>query len=188
MTGLLLVGAAVGAFGSGRLSDRIGRRPVILLTASVFVVGVLGAAFSPALWVLIAMRFVIGLAVGSASMSVPLYISEVAPPRVRGALVSFNQLALTLGILAAFLVDYALSSSSGVAAHVRVGRNPGCPALRGHAEPGREPGLAGHARTKTATRKVLVRVRSLDHDVDGEIDEIRALGNRDIDLPGAPEA
>ena len=107
VTGLLLVGAAVGAFASGRLSDRIGRRPVILLTAAVFVVGVLGAALSPELWVLIAMRFVIGLAVGSASMAVPLYISEVAPPRVRGALVSFNQLALTMGILIAFLVDYA---------------------------------------------------------------------------------
>ena len=111
VTGLLLVGAAVGAFGSGRLSDLIGRRPVILVTAAVFVVGVLGAAFSPTLWFLIVMRFVIGLAVGSASMAVPLYIGEVAPPRVRGALVSFNQLALTTGILVSFLVDYALSSS-----------------------------------------------------------------------------
>src|SRR3984957_11732505 len=112
VTGLLLVGAAVGAFGSGKLSDTVGRRPVILITAAVFVAGVLGAAFSPTLWFLIVMRFVIGLAVGSASMAVPLYIGEVAPPRVRGALVSFNQLALTTGILTAFLVDYALSSSA----------------------------------------------------------------------------
>lgn len=91
VTSLLLVGAVVGAFGSGRLSDLIGRRTVILITAVVFVIGVLGAAFSPTFWFLVVMRFVIGLAVGSASMAVPLYISEVAPPRVRGALVSFNQ-------------------------------------------------------------------------------------------------
>lgn len=178
VTGLLLVGAAVGAFGSGRLSDRIGRRPVILLTASVFVVGVLGAAFSPALWVLIAMRFVIGLAVGSASMSVPLYISEVAPPRVRGALVSFNQLALTLGILAAFLVDYALSSSAAWRLMFGLAAIPAVLLFVGMLSQAESPvWLVTHGRTADA-RKVLVRVRSLDHDVDGEIDEIRALGDR----------
>ena len=57
------------------------------------------------------MRFVIGLAVGSASMVVPLYIGESAPPHIRGALVSFNQLAITSGILTSYLVDYGLSSS-----------------------------------------------------------------------------
>ena len=67
VTSVLLLGAAAGAFGSGRLADRIGRRPTILITAGVFVVGVLGAAFSPTLWFLITMRFVIGLAVGWAS-------------------------------------------------------------------------------------------------------------------------
>jgi len=111
VTSLLLVGAAVGAQFAGRVADRVGRRPVILATALLFVAGVLGAAFSPDLGVLVAMRFVIGLAVGSASMTVPLYIGELAPPHVRGALVSFNQLAITSGILTAFLVDYGLSSS-----------------------------------------------------------------------------
>jgi MFS family permease len=74
----LLVGAMVGAFGAGRVADRIGRRPTILVTAVVFVVGVLLAAFTPTFWALIMARVVIGLAVGSASMTVPLYIGEVA--------------------------------------------------------------------------------------------------------------
>jgi sugar porter (SP) family MFS transporter len=178
VTGLLLMGAAVGAFGSGRLSDRIGRRPVILLTASVFVFGVLGAAFSPALWVLIAMRFVIGLAVGSASLSVPLYISEVAPPRVRGALVSFNQLALTLGILVAFLVDYALSSNAAWRLMFGLAAIPAVLLFVGMLTQAESPvWLVTHGRIAEA-RRVLVRVRSRDHDVDGEIDEIRALGDR----------
>jgi sugar porter (SP) family MFS transporter len=178
VTGLLLVGAAVGAFGSGRTADRIGRRPVILITAGVFVVGVLGAAFSPALWFLILTRFVIGLAVGSASMAVPLYISEVAPPRVRGALVSFNQMALTTGILVAFLVDYALSSSAAWRLMFGLATIPAVLLFIGMLTQAESPvWLATHGRT-TEARKVLARVRSRDHDVDGEIAEIEALGDR----------
>jgi sugar porter (SP) family MFS transporter len=108
---VLLVGAVVGAFGAGRVADKIGRRPTLLITAVVFMVGVLAAAVSPSLEVLIAMRFVIGLAVGSASEIVPLFIGEAAPPKLRGALVSFNQLAITIGILVSFLVDYGLKGS-----------------------------------------------------------------------------
>ena len=83
----------------------------MLGTAALFVAGVMLAAFSPSYGVLVAARVVIGLAVGSASMVVPLYIGEVVPPRIRGALVSFNQLAITSGILASYLVDYGLASS-----------------------------------------------------------------------------
>ena len=72
-------------------------------------VGVLLAAFTPTFPVLLVARFVIGLAVGSASMVVPLYIGEVVPPRVRGGLVSLNQLAITAGILVSYLIDYGLS-------------------------------------------------------------------------------
>jgi sugar porter (SP) family MFS transporter len=178
VTGLLLVGAALGALGSGRLSDRIGRRPVILVTAGVFVLGVLGAALSPTLWFLIVMRFVIGLAVGSASMEVPLYISEVAPPRVRGALVSFNQLALTTGILVSFLVDYALSSSADWRLMFGLATIPAVMLFVGMLTQSESPAwLVTHGRIADA-RKVLVRVRSSDHDIEGEIEQIRSLTDR----------
>jgi sugar porter (SP) family MFS transporter len=111
VTSLLLVGAAIGAIGAGRVADRIGRKPTVLITAAIFVAGVLLAATAPAFWLLLAARVIIGLAVGSASMVVPMYIGEAAPPRFRGALVSFNQLAITSGILVSYLVDYGLSSS-----------------------------------------------------------------------------
>jgi len=177
VTGLLLVGAAVGAFGSGRFSDAIGRRPVILITAVIFVLGVLGAAFSPTLWFLIVMRFVIGLAVGSASMAVPLYISEVAPPRVRGALVSFNQLALTSGILIAFLVDYALSSSAAWRLMFGLAAIPAVLLFVGMLTQAESPvWLITHGRIADA-RRVLTRVRSADHDVEAEINEIGSLNN-----------
>ena len=177
VTGLLLAGAAVGAFGSGRVSDVTGRRPVILVTAAVFVAGVLGAALSPNLWFLIVMRFVIGLAVGSASMSVPLYIGEVAPPRVRGALVSFNQLALTTGILVAFLVDYALSGSGDWRLMFGLATIPAVLLFVGMLTQSESPTwLATHGRVDEA-RKVLVRVRSRDHDIDGEIHDIRSVSS-----------
>jgi len=178
VTSLLLVGAAAGAFGSGRLADLIGRRSVILITAAVFVLGVVGAALSPTFCVLVVMRFVIGLAVGSASMAVPLYISEVAPPRVRGALVSFNQLALTSGILVSFLVDYALSSSADWRLMFGLATIPGVLLFIGMLTQAESPvWLVTHGRIADA-RKVLERVRSADHDIDGEIDEIRAVSNR----------
>jgi MFS family permease len=97
VTSLLLVGAVAGALLAGRVADLIGRRLTVLITAAVFVVGVLLAAFTPTYPVLLVARVVIGLAVGSASMVVPLYIGEVVPPRVRGGLVSLNQLAITTG-------------------------------------------------------------------------------------------
>jgi MFS family permease len=111
VTSLLLVGAAVGALFAGRIADRIGRRLTVLGTALIFVVGVLLAAFAPAFAVLLAARVIIGLAVGGASMVVPLYIGEVAPPGIRGALVSLNQLAITSGILVSCLADYWLSDT-----------------------------------------------------------------------------
>ena len=80
VTGVLLIGALE----AGRIADRVGRRLTIIGTALVFVIGVVGAATAPAFPFLASMRFVIGLAVGSASMVVPLYISELAPPPYRG--------------------------------------------------------------------------------------------------------
>jgi sugar porter (SP) family MFS transporter len=178
VTSILLIGATVGAFGAGRLADVIGRRSVILITAAVFVVGVLGAAFAPTFWLLVAMRFVIGLAVGSASMAVPLYISEVAPPRVRGALVSFNQLALTAGILVSFLVDYSLSSSEDWRLMFGLAAIPGVLLFIGMLTQAESPvWLVTHGRIAEG-RKVLARVRSADHDIDGEIDGITSLSNR----------
>lgn len=112
VTSLLLVGAAIGALVAGRVADRIGRRATIAATAVIFIVGVLLAALSPAFFALLIARVLIGIGVGSASMVVPLYIGEVAPPRIRGALVSFNQLAITLGIVVSYLVDYGLASTA----------------------------------------------------------------------------
>ena len=105
----VLIGAVIGAALSGQISDVIGRRRTILITACVFIIGSLATAMASTVPILIAGRIVIGLAIGVASFAAPLYISEVSPPGVRGALVSLNQLAITCGIVLSYLVDYALS-------------------------------------------------------------------------------
>src|SRR3954454_2857570 len=107
----LLLGAMVGAAFAGRLADRLGRRVLIIAAAIIFTVGALLAALAPTVGVLIAARFVLGLAVGSAALVVPLYLSEIAPKAIRGAISSLNQLMIVSGILAAFLVNAALASS-----------------------------------------------------------------------------
>ena len=145
VTSLLLVGAMVGALAAGRVADVVGRRPTILATALIFVVGVLLAAFAPAYWTLILARFVIGLAVGSASMSVPLYIGEVAPPKLRGGLVSFNQLddhAGNPGLVSRRLRACRLGE---LAPDVRARRHPRRDPFRRHPDPEGKPALAGPA-------------------------------------------
>jgi sugar porter (SP) family MFS transporter len=107
----LLLGAMIGAACAGRLSDRFGRRNLIITAAIIFTVGALLAALAPSVGVLIAARFILGLAVGSAALVVPLYLSEIAPTEIRGAIASLNQMMIVIGILAAFIVNAILASS-----------------------------------------------------------------------------
>ncbi|MGI8650869.1 MAG: sugar porter family MFS transporter [Rubrobacter sp.] len=107
----LLVGAMVGAGFAGRLADTLGRRRVVLIAAVVFALGAIGAGLAPAVWVLILFRIALGIAVGAASVMVTLYISEMSPAPVRGTLSSLFQLAITIGILLAYIINYALAGS-----------------------------------------------------------------------------
>ena len=107
----LLLGAMIGAAAAGRLSDRLGRRRLIIAAAVVFTGGSLLAALAPSVGVLVAARVIIGLAVGSAALVVPLYLSEIAPTESRGAIASLNQLMIVGGILTAFIVNAILASS-----------------------------------------------------------------------------
>lgn len=106
------LGAAFGALLSGRFSNRYGRRSVVGAAAVAFLLGSLACAAAPSVAVLAAARFVLGIAVGFASASCPVYISEVAPPAQRGRLVSLFQLAVVVGILVAYLVALALEPSA----------------------------------------------------------------------------
>jgi len=109
----VLLGSLIGAAGGGVLADRLGRRKLLIVTAIVFALGAIGAALAPGTALLISARVVAGAAIGAASFAAPLYISEIAPTRIRGTLVSINQVALTSGIVVSYLVDYTFAGSSG---------------------------------------------------------------------------
>ena len=105
----LLIGCVFGASCGGWLSDRFGRRRILMLSAVLFAMSSAGAALPRNLAEFMSARFVGGLAIGMASLLAPLYIAEVAPARNRGRLVSLNQMAIVTGILLAYLVNWYLS-------------------------------------------------------------------------------
>lgn len=101
----VLVGAVIGSIGSGKITDNYGRKTVILATAIIFFTGSVASALATSPIMLMLFRIIIGIAIGVASYAVPLYISEISPDKNRGALVSLNQLAITVGILTSYFID-----------------------------------------------------------------------------------
>ncbi len=100
-----LFGALIGSSFAGYLADRFGRRRTLFLTSLLFFFATLITAVAPALWLILLGRFITGLAVGIVSLTAPLYLAEMAPPHLRGGIVSVNQLAITVGIFVAYLVN-----------------------------------------------------------------------------------
>ncbi|MFG2137259.1 sugar porter family MFS transporter [Streptomyces sp. NPDC048650] len=109
ITSALLIGAAFGSLAGGRMSDALGRRNSLLWAGAVFIGGALAVALAPTVPFMALARFVLGLAVGSASVITPLYLSEIAPPHIRGRLVSFNSLMIVSGQLLAYLINAVLA-------------------------------------------------------------------------------
>ncbi|MBN2293472.1 MAG: sugar porter family MFS transporter [Pirellulales bacterium] len=107
-----LVGCVVGAAVAGVLGDRFGRKPVLITAAFFFFISALFSAIPPNFLVLIPARIIGGVGVGMASVLAPMYISEFAPPRLRGRLVAMYQLSIVLGILAAYFCNWGLLSFS----------------------------------------------------------------------------
>ncbi|MFG3255357.1 sugar porter family MFS transporter [Streptomyces sp. NPDC048172] len=121
---VLLIGAVVGATGAGGLSERMGRRGTLGLVGVVFLVGTVVVTFANGYVVLMLGRVVLGLAVGTASATVPVYLSEISPTRIRGRLLTLNQMMITVGILVAYLVNLAFASSEMWRAMFAVGALP----------------------------------------------------------------
>ncbi|HET6384842.1 MAG TPA: sugar porter family MFS transporter [Armatimonadota bacterium] len=107
----VLLGSLGGAIVGGMLADRLGRRRLLIFAAMVFGLGAVGAALAPGTAWLIVARIVAGAAIGVASFVAPLYISEIAPVAIRGKLVSINQVAITVGIVISYGIDYVFAGS-----------------------------------------------------------------------------
>lgn len=107
---VLLLGAMFGALVAGRLADRLGRRMTFALEGALFLVGTAVAVFANGYAMLLVARLLLGLAVGAASATVPVYLSEMSPTSIRGRVLTLNQLLITAGILIAYGVNLAFTS------------------------------------------------------------------------------
>ena len=109
---IVLAGAALGASVAGYMGDRFGRKPVLMVNAVLFGVFAVVTGMANGMELFLFARLIVGVAVGVASMITPLYIAEIAPSKIRGALVTLNQLAIVTGIAVAYYVDYLFSGSA----------------------------------------------------------------------------
>lgn len=110
--GCALVGSIIGVLFAGALSDRFGRKRTMILSAILFTLSAVGCAISSSLDQLVLYRIVGGVGIGIVSIVCPLYISEVSPASHRGRMVSLYQLAVTVGFLGAYLMNYSLLNFS----------------------------------------------------------------------------
>ena len=111
--GAILLGCAAGAFLAGRLADLIGRRTVMMLAASLFILSALGTGAASSSMFFIIARFIGGLGVGAASVLSPVYISEVTPAGIRGRLSTVQQIMIITGLTGAFVANYVLAKTAG---------------------------------------------------------------------------
>jgi sugar porter (SP) family MFS transporter len=175
VVGSLLLAAVVGALLGGPISDAWGRKKTLILAALIFGVGALVASFSPNLAVLVVARVLLGLAIGIASMIVPVYIAEIAPPRVRGALVSLQQFMITVGIMVSYLVSYAFSGSGAWRWMLGVGMIPAAVLLVGMLPLPESPRWLLAKDRRQDALGVLRRIRHEEHNPEAELAEIEAV-------------
>jgi sugar porter (SP) family MFS transporter len=188
--GALLVGAVVGAIISGFSADALSRRRTKIVAGSIYVLGALGSAAAQDPTQLIVARFVLGISVGAASFVSPLYISELAPKRIRGGVTSFNQLMIVSGIFAAYIVNWAFGGVSGNWRWMLgLGALPGLILAVGmYFQPFSPRWLVGQGRDDEA-RDVLRRARSSEDEAEEELGEIKEEAKeegslRDLLSPG----
>ena len=162
--GLLCIGAAAGAFFGGRLSDRYGRRHNITLLAIVFLFGAIGCAIAPNIWVLYLARIILGFAVGGASATVPVFLGETAPKRLRGVLVATDQMMIVFGQFMAFSMNAVIARWQGGPTVTLTGDAVDA---SGH--------VLGHAGASVAQLEELISIGVVAPDTRGRFDA-RALG------------
>ncbi len=114
----MLLGCAAGAFFAGNVTDKFGRKPVMVATAIAFIISAYGSGIAGSSGEFIIFRILGGLAVGGASVITPAYIGEIAPARFRGAVMSIQQLAIVIGLFMAFLSNYTIAELAGASTEI----------------------------------------------------------------------
>jgi len=184
ITASLSVGAIAGAVCSARTNERLGRRRTIMVAAAIVIIGTLAASFSPTFVLLVVSRLVIGLGIGLSSSTVPTYLSELAPARLRGAMGSLNQIFIVLGILIAFLVSFGLGPAANWRAMFAGALIPALVLLVGLVVLPETPRWLVKNGREDEAREVLVSAHGGTADLDEEISAIRDVIRLDTEHKG----
>ncbi len=116
-----LLGCVLGVALAGILSDRFGRKKVLIVSAILFLISAVGTALPKNITMFVIFRIIGGVGVGAASITSPMYIAEISPARMRGRLVSVNQLAIVTGFLVVYFVNYFIVQQGDAAWNVQYG-------------------------------------------------------------------
>ncbi|MER1293217.1 MFS transporter, partial [Bacillus sp. C1(2022)] len=178
ITSSVMLGAIFGGALAGQLSDRLGRRKMILISAIIFVVGSILSGIAPhnGILFLIVSRVLLGLAVGAASALVPAYMSEMAPARLRGRLSGINQTMICSGMLLSYIVDFLLKDLPETMAWRLMLGLAAVPALIlyvGMLKLPESPRFLIKNNKLDEARKVLSYIRSNKGEIDSEITQIQ---------------
>lgn len=169
----VLLGAVLGSAISGRVTDILGRKNILILVACIFIIGTLVSAFSPNTPWLIVGRIILGVAIGVGSYVAPLYLAEIAPKQIRGMLVSLNQLLITIGIVLSYIVDYFFARTGAWRWMLALGVIPAIILLIGVLFLPESPRwMVLHGRY-TRAKEILSGLRETDAEVNSELTEIQ---------------
>lgn len=180
VTSCILIGCAIGVSIAGVLSDMFGRKKILVLSAIIFASSSVGAALAGSYLTLVVWRMLAGIGIGLTSLITPLYIAEMAPPEVRGKLVSVNQLAITIGIFIVYFINAAIASGSSQAWNVNsgwrwmmgVGVIPSALFLLALIPAGESPRWLHQHGKADAALAVLKKVESNEQDAQDQLTEI----------------
>nr|WP_284286579.1 sugar porter family MFS transporter [Alicyclobacillus fastidiosus] len=185
ITSAVMFGAIFGGALAGQLSDRLGRRKTILISALIFVVGSILSGISPhnGQYYLIGVRILLGLAVGAASALVPAYMSEMAPARLRGRLSGINQTMIVSGMLLSYVVDFLLKGlpgSMGWRLMLGLAAVPALVLFFGVLRLPESPRFLIKNKKLDEARKVLSYIRSKKEEIDSEIKQIQETAKEEM--------
>ncbi|ANF59105.1 sugar porter family MFS transporter [Halotalea alkalilenta] len=176
VTASIIAGALVGCVGTGPISDRLGRRRTAMLVGLVFAVGSVLSAMSPTVMILVLSRFVLGLAAGSATQIIPVYIAEVTPPAHRGKLVVMFQFMVVFGITCAYFTGFVLGNEWRWM--FALGVVPAVILMLGMLVLPESPRWLLSKGREDEAMSVLQRVRSSPDKAQAELDEIKTVSNQ----------
>ena len=174
----MMLGAAAGAAASGWLSRQFGRKVTLTVSGTVFILGAIGCALAISPAMLIATRVILGVAVGISSYIAPVYLSEIAPERIRGTLISFYQLMIMGGIFVAYLVDAGFNYPGGWRWMLGIIAIPAGIMVLGMYILPRSPRWLANNRRRDKARDVLMRLRQDKATVDAEMSRIEQSTQR----------